>query len=98
MGTAPATLQLSQTNWPQVNWTNAIVGISAVLLIAVQITAALEIGVWAASHLLFLAAPVTVALYALVGLACIAMTVALMRAAHRSEPFFGPIPEERFED
>ena len=92
MGTAPATLQL-----PQINWTNALVGISAVLLIAVQITAALEIGVWAASNLLLLAAPITLALYTLVGLACIAMTIALMRAAHRAEPFFGPIPEERFE-
>ena len=77
-------------SWYPINWTNALVGLSAALLIGTQFTAMLEIGIWAGGHLLHLSSTVLFALYALAALVGLALTVVLVRAAHEAEPFFGP--------
>lgn len=96
MGTAPAVPSLPSPRFP-INWTNAIVGLSASLLIGVQATAMVEIGIWAGGHLLHLSGALLTTLYVLVGMVGLAITAMLVREAHAAEPFFGPTRTEIYD-
>lgn len=84
-------------SWQPINWMNALVGLSAALLIGLQATAMVEIGIWAGGHLLHLSGSVMTVLYIVVGLVGLALTALLVRAAHEAEPFFGATPVETYD-
>lgn len=80
-----------------INWTNALTGGSAAVLVGSQTIAIGFAGAWAMSGLLGLPSAISIAFEALVMAAAAYATYEFARRIHAIEPFWGPPPAQKDE-